>query len=101
MKKSKKCIEKEPIISMENKYKFPSCDQPKLTISISESNYSTRFESLSNKQIKSVRFNPNVSVVNIQSHKRYLRKINNPKNDLEEEFNEDYGKKNCINCEIF
>ena len=100
MKKTKKCKEKQPIISMENNYKFPSCDQPKLTISISESNYSTRFESLSSKQVKRVRFNPNVSVVNIKSHKRYLRKKNNPKNYAEEEFNEDENK-NCINCEIF
>ena len=42
----------------------------------------------------------NVSVVNIKSHKRYLRKKNNPKNYAEEEFNEDENK-NCINCEIF
>ena len=96
MNKSKKYKEKEPLSSMENIYKYPSCDKPKLTISISESNGSTRFESLSNKHVKRVRFNQNVTIVNIQNHKKYLRKLNNPKQFLEEEFYEEDENKNCV-----
>ena len=81
-------------------YKSPSCELPKLTIS--ESANSTRYESNqrnSNRKNKKVSFNKNVSVVNIQSHKKYLRGQYNKKAYFEEDFND--NNQNCVNCNIF
>ena len=95
-------FEEGPISIMENMYKFPSCDTPKLCISISESPYSTRFETNSSKKTKRVQFNRNVTVINIQSHKKTIRKHNYQRYTpvFEEDFNEE-KKKNCVNCNIF
>ena len=95
-------FEEGPISIMENMYKFPSCNNPKSSISISESPYSTRFETCSSKKVKRVQFNKNVTVINIQSHKRAIRKHNYQRYTpvFEEDFNEE-KKKNCVNCNVF
>ena len=93
----------EQINNEENVYKYPSSDFPKLSISPSESSISTRFSTSSNKKnMKRVTFNRNVTVVNIQSHKKYLRKNNyqKPPSVFEDDFIEDNNEK-CRNCEIF
>ena len=99
----KEIQEQEPKSIVENNiYKYPSCGLPKLTIGFSESSNSTRFESNSCKNVKRVSFNNNVTVVNIQSHKKYLRTQNNQKfpSVFEEDF-KDENKQKCVNCEIF
>ena len=87
-----------PFSIMENTY------TPKSSISISESPNSTRFETFyhTQKRKKRVQFNQNVTVVNIQSHKKTMRKQNYQKytSVFEEDFNEDHNK-NCVNCTIF
>ena len=87
----------------QNLIKSPSYDLPKLIICNSESKNSTRFDSISRKSPKRVTFKRNVTVVNIESHKKYLKK----QNHLEalslfddEDFN-DENSHNCINCKIF
>ena len=93
-----------PFSIMENIYRYPSCDTPKSSISISDSPNSTRFKTFyhTQKKKKRVQFNQNVTIVNIQSHKRTMRKQNYQKYStiFEEDFNEDHNKK-CINCIIF
>ena len=93
-----------PFSIMENIYRYPSCDTPKSSISISESSNSRRFETFyhTQKKKKRVQFNQNVTVVNIQSHKRTMRKQNYQKytSAFEEDFNEDHNQ-NCVNCIIF
>ena len=93
-----------PLSIMENTYRYPSCDTPKSSISISESPNSTRFETYyrTQKRKKRVQFNQNVTVVNIQSHKKTMRKHNYQKytSVFEEDFNEDHNQK-CVNCTIF
>ena len=93
-----------PFSIMENTYGCPSCDTPKSSISISESPYSTRFETFhhTQKKKKRVQFDKNVTVVNIQSHKRTMRKQNYQKytSVFEEDFNEDHNPR-CVNCTIF
>ena len=88
--------------SLDSFYKFSnsSNDLPKLTIS--ESSNSTRYDSYRKKIPKRVSFNKNVTVVNIQSHKKYLRKQNHQtfSSGFEEDFN-DENNKNCVNCTIF
>ena len=95
--------EKEHINSPQNYiYKCPSCELPKLIISNSESSNSTRFDTSSRKIPKRVAFNNRVTVVNIQSHKKYLRKQNRHSSSsvFEEEFYND-NSQNCVNCIIF
>ena len=93
-----------PFSIMENIYRYPSYDTPKSSISISESPNSTRFETFSytQKKKKRVQFNQNVTIVNIQSHKRTMRKQNYQKytSVFEEDFNKDHNQK-CVNCIIF
>ena len=96
--------EEGPYSTMENTYKYPSCDTPKSSISISESPNSTRYETFyhTQKRKKRVQFNQNVTVVNIQSHKKTMRKQNYQKytSVFEEDFKEDHNQK-CVNCIIF
>ena len=97
-----KLNEDQILNSEDNIYKYQSSDLPKLTISMSESSKSTRFDSYSRKKNKRVTFNRNVTVVNIQSHKKDLRKQykQNLHSVFDEDFNEDKNQK-CANCEIF
>ena len=93
----------ERLNSEEDVYSYPSTDFPKLSISTSESSLSTRFSSNSKKKTKKrVTFNRNVTVVNIQSYKKSLRKNNyqKPPSVFEDDFNEDRNEK-CRDCEIF
>ena len=100
----KENTEDGPLSIMENTYRCPSCDTPKSSISISESPNSTRYETFyhSQKRIKRVQFNQNVTVVNIQSHKKAMRKQNYQKytSVFDEDFKEDHKQK-CVNCAIF
>ena len=101
--KFKEFHEQEPKSIVENNiYKYPSCGLPKPTINFSESSNSTRFESKSCKNVKRVSFNNNVTVVNIQSHKKYFRNQNNQAfpSAFEEDF-KDENKQKCVNCSIF
>ena len=94
--------EEGPVSIIENIYRYPSCETPKSSISISESLNSTRFDSFSRKKVKRVKFNKNVTVVNIQSHKKDIRKQNYQKytSVFEEDFNDEKNK-NCLNCILF
>ena len=98
----KESHEEGPVSIIENIYKYPSCETPKFLISISESSNSTRFDSFSSKKKKRVKFNQNVTVVNIQSHKKDIRKQNYQKytSVFEEDFNDEKNK-NCLNCILF
>ena len=98
----KESHEEGPVSIIENIYKYPSCEIPKSSISISESSNSTRFDSFSRKKVKRVKFNQNVTVVNIQSHKKDIRKQNYQKytSVFEEDFNDEKNK-NCLNCILF
>ena len=98
----KESHEEGPVSIIENIYKYPSCETPKSSISISESSNSTRFDSFSSKKKKRVKFNQNVTVVNIQSHKKDIRKQNYQKytSVFEEDFNDEKNK-NCLNCILF
>ena len=104
METFKEIKEDGPLSIMCNTYRYPSHDTPKSSISISESLNSTRYETLSHTQRgkKRVQFNRNVTVVNIQSHKKAMRKHNYQKytSVFEEDFNEEH-KQNCVNCTIF
>lgn len=103
MNKNFKEIQEQELINSPNYiYKYPSSELPKLIISNSESSNSTRFESSSRKMPKRVVFNNRVSVVNIQSHKKYLRKQNHHSSSsgFEEDFYDD-NNQNCVNCIIF
>ena len=85
-------------------YKYPSNEFPKFVIDDSESRFSTRFES-KNKSFsgvkKKVEFNKNVTVVNIQSYKKEMRKKLYRQNDgsFDEDFQDEHMK--CFNCSIF
>ena len=85
-----------------NLNKSQICDLPKLTISFSESRNSTRYDSNPRKIPKKVTFKRLVTVVNIESHKKYLKKQNYQallSSFEDEDFNDD--NKNCTNCNIF
>ena len=99
--KLKKIQSPELLTSADYIYKCPSFDLPKLTISIFESSNSTRFESYSRNSPKKVSFNKNVTIVNIQSYKKCLKKqkIETFPSAFEDDYNDD--NKNCANCEIF
>ena len=98
---------KYPSNNIENLYKFSSNEFPKSTMDDMYSRYSTRFEtknkSDSNTIIKKqVTFNKNVTVINIQSYKKEMKK-NHYKNDsniFDDEINSDDRMK-CVNCNIF
>ena len=94
-----------PLSSIENFYKYSSTEYPKSSIEEIEldSPNSTRFETKSKsdgKIKKKVEFNKNVTVVNIQSYKKEMKK-NSHKNYpsfFDEDFNDEMK---CINCNIF
>ena len=100
---------REPKINMndiDDIYKCPSCDLPRSCISTSDSSKTfdslTEFKTYSRKKKKKVKFNPNVTVVNIQSFKNNS-KNNDYKNSsiFDEEFNKNKMRKQCANCLIF
>ena len=92
---------------IENNYRYPSSDLPKCSIEDNYSNNSTRFETekknKSKKINKKVEFNKNVTVINIQSYKKEMRK------DYYQDINKDYldedisahNRIKCFECNIF
>ena len=58
----------------------------------------TRYNTFSKNRDKKVTFNNNVTIVNIQSHKKYVK--NQSYSMIEEDFNEEKDKK-CVNCNTF
>ena len=96
-----------PLNTIEDNYKYPSSEFPKFMIEETDSRFSTRFESKnkSDKKIKikkRVEFNKNVTVVNIKSYKKEMKKkfYMNQANIFDDEFHEDHKMK-CVNCNIF
>ena len=96
-----------PLNTIEDNYKYPSSEFPKFMIEETDSRFSTRFESKnkSDKKIKikkRVEFNKNVTVVNIKSYKKEMKKnfYMNQANIFDDEFHEDHKMK-CVNCSIF
>ena len=87
-------------------YRYPSSVHPKCPIEENYSNNSTRFETEKKnkpKKInKKVEFNKNVTVINIQSYKKEMRKdyqdIN--KDYLEEDISA-HNRIKCFECNIF
>ena len=97
---------KEPIINMDDIYKCPSCDLPRSSISSWESSKTldtlNNFKASSRKKYKKVKFNKNVTIVNIQSFKNNRKKSNQKNCSIfDEDFNEKKVKKQCANCLIF
>ena len=94
--------EEGPRSIIENIYKCPNYETPKSSKYISESSNSTRFDSFSRKKPKKVKFNQNITVINIQSYKKDIRKQNYQKytSVFEEDFNDEKNK-NCLNCILF
>ena len=100
-------INRNTLNKIEENYKYPSSDLPKFLIEETNSNYSTRFESKnkSDKKIKikkRVEFNKNVTVVNIKSYKKEMKKnfYMNQTSIFDDEFHDD-NKMKCVNCSIF
>ena len=96
-----------PLNTIEDNYKYPSSEFPKFMIEETDSRFSTRFESKnkSDKKIKikkRVEFNKNVTVVNIKSYKKEMKKnfYMNQTSIFGDEFNDD-NKMKCVNCSIF
>ena len=94
-----------PSNSIEYFYKYSNNSIPKSNIEQeeAESPNSTRYETKqksNNKIKKKVKFNQNVTVINIQSYKKEIRKnyIRNNPNFFDEDFNDEMK---CINCNIF
>ena len=100
-----KKYKKYPSNSIEYFYKYSNNSIPKSSIEQEEADSpnSTRYETKtkSNRKIKkTVEFNQNVTVINIQSYKKEMRKnyYKNYPNIFDEDFNDDMK---CINCNIF
>ena len=94
-----------PSNSIEYFYKYSNNNIPKSSIEQeeTESPNSTRYETKpkSNRKIKKkVEFNQNVTVINIQSYKKEMRKnlYKNYQNFLDEDFNDEMK---CVECNIF
>ena len=98
---------KEPIINMNDIYKFPSCDVPRSCISDSDSSNTldtvNEFKSLTRKKCKKVKFNQSVTIINIQSFKNNKTKNDQNKKPsiFDEDCNHNKNQKQCDNCSIF
>ena len=99
---------KEPISNMNDIYRFPSCDLPRSYISFTDSSKNLvslgefNKTSFSSKKVKKVKFNQNVTVINIQSFKNKKNKdYQNKPSIFDEDYNKDKIKKECTNCSIF
>ena len=91
---------------IENNYRYPSSDLPKFSIEDNYSNNSTRFETekkIGSKKIKKkVEFNKNVTVINIQSYKKEMRKDYQDINkDYLDEDTSVHNRIKCFECNIF
>ena len=73
-KTTKNINEEEPLSIIDDFYRFPSCEFPRSIVNNSESIDYTRFNSCTKGKNKRVRFNQNVTIVNIQSKKSKLSK---------------------------
>ena len=100
--KAKVISEEEPISIMEDFYKYPSCDFPRTSKENSEVIDIERYNSSFKKKKKNVHFNQTITIINIQSHKKRLKKDYEKYNPsiIEEDFNEEKNKK-CTNCLVF
>jgi hypothetical protein len=94
-----------PVSTVDNyDYKYPSCDFPStLVFNSEESKKQALFNTFSKKR-KRVTFTDNVTIINIPSHKKKIRKQNN--NNLKEKIEQDFKeeedrKKACVNCIVF
>ena len=100
--KTNEINEQEPISIMKDFYKYPSCDFPRISKENSEVIDIERYNSTFKKRKKNVHFNPTITIINIQSHKKRLKQEYEKYNQsiIEEDFNEEKNKK-CINCLVF
>ena len=99
----KETKEEGPMSTITDFYKYPSCEYVRNTMDNSESVDIERYNSYSKKRIKkNVKFNNTVTINNIQSHKKRLKKLNSEdfNSIVEKDFNEEKDKK-CVNCTIF
>ena len=100
-------INRNTLNKIEENYKYPSSELPKFLIEETNSNYSTRFESKnkSDKKIKikkRVEFNKNVTVVNIKSYKKEMKKnFHMNQTSIFDDESHDDNKMKCVNCSIF
>ena len=94
---------KESLILTEDNNKSPSCDLPRLAISISEPPNNLKMKSLSKKNVKRVTFSQNVTIVNIPSHKKNVRKkyFEKKKTIFDNVNIEDSKEQRCVDCNIF
>ena len=99
---TKQINDEEPISIIDDNYRFPSCEYPRKMESNSETIDYTRYNTFSKNRDKKVTFNNNVTIVNIQSHKKMVKQQSYQNYDStgEEDFNEEKEKK-CANCNIF
>ena len=85
--------------SFEYSYKYPTCEFPKSFIDDTNSRNSTRFETKNkSNKIKKVQFNKNVTVINIKSYKKEIKKNNH--RTFEDDVNYENQMK-CVNCNIY
>ena len=100
--KTNEINEQEPISIMKDFYKYPSCDFPRTSKENSEVICIDRYNNSFKKIKKNVHFNPTITIINIQSHKKRLKEEYEKYNPsiIEEDFNEEKNKK-CINCLVF
>ncbi len=92
-----------PVSTMDN-FKYPSCDYSRnIIINSEEPINQSIFNTFSKKRNKKVTFEDNVTIINIQSHKKSNRiNFNNDlKAKIEEDFKEEEkNQKACANCII-
>ncbi len=108
--KNKKYMERHhndisPASVISDDYKYPSCEFPRtLMFNSEESVDRSIFNTFSKKRNKKVKFNDNVTIINIQSHKKKIRKQNNKnlKEKIEQDFREEEERrKACADCIVF
>ena len=99
--RTKQLSDVEPISVMEDDYRYPSCEFPRTITNNSETIDYTRYNS-SKSRNKKVKFNQKVTIVNIQSHKKFskMQSYQDYNSNIDEEINEEKEKK-CVNCNIF
>ena len=101
---NKKC-NRYPSNSIEYFFKYSNGDIPKSSIDGVEpdSPNSTRYETKTKsnrKNKKTVEFNKNVTVINIQSYKKEMKK--NYNTNYPDIFDDDFNDEmKCVNCNIF
>ncbi len=102
MEKTKEINEEEPVSIMEDFYRYTSCEYHRnIDNDNSESIDYTRYNNTFPKKInKKVKFNQNVTIINIPSHKKMVKKQSYQNFNPIIDEDEDKDKK-CVNCNIF